>query len=85
MNFTVRFSSYSYKTVLSSIKMLLDLYESTLTLHFNDVTSSEYRLQDIILDISSERLFKAVKVGEPTETRNHPFLKKGCQITFSSP
>ena len=35
----------------------------------------EHWLQGIILDISPNRLFKAVRVGEPTETRNHPFLK----------
>ena len=28
-----------------------------------------------LLDISSNRLFKAVRVGEPSETRNRPFLK----------
>ena len=50
------------------------LYESTLTLHFADVGSPGHRLQGIILDISSNRLFKAVRVGEPTETRNRPFL-----------
>ena len=55
--------------------MLHELYESTLTLHFADVASAEYRLQVIILDISSNRLFKAVRVGEPSETRNRPFLK----------
>ena len=51
------------------------LYESTLTLHFIDVGSPGHRLHGIILDISSNRLFKAVRVGEHTETRNHPFLK----------
>ena len=55
--------------------MLHELYESTLTLHFADVASAEHRLQDIILDISSNRLFKAVRVGEPSETRNRPFFK----------
>ena len=56
------------------LKRLHALYESTLTLHFADVGSPRHRLQGIILDISSNRLFKAVRVGEPTETRNHPFL-----------
>ena len=55
--------------------MLHELYESTLTLYFTDVASAEHRLQGIILDISSNRLFKAVRVGEPTETKNWPFLK----------
>ena len=55
--------------------MLHDLYESTLTLHFADVASPEHRLQGIILDISSNRLFKAVSVGDYTETKNRPFLK----------
>ena len=55
--------------------MLHELYESTLTLHFADVASAEHRLQGIILDISFNRLFKAVRVGEPSETRNRPFLK----------
>ena len=51
------------------------LHESTLTLHFGDVGSPGHRLQGIILDISSNRLFKAVRVGEPKEARNRPFLK----------
>ena len=57
------------------LKTLHELYESTLTLHFADVASAEHRLQGIILDISSNRHFKAVRVGEPSETRNRPFLK----------
>ena len=36
-----------------SLKMLHELYESTLTLHFADVASAEHRFQGIILDISS--------------------------------
>ena len=56
------------------MKRLHALYESTLTLHFADVGSPGHRLQGIILDISSNRLFKAVRVDEPTETRNRPFL-----------
>ena len=55
--------------------MLHELYKSTLTLHFTDVASAEHRLQGIILDISSNRLFEAARVVGPTETRNHPFLK----------
>ena len=55
--------------------MLHDLYEFTVTLHFAEVESSGHRLQGIILDIFSDRLFKAVRVGEPTETKNRPFLK----------
>ena len=55
--------------------MLHELYESTLTLHFANVASAEHRLQGIILDISSNRLFKAVRVGGPSETKNRPFLK----------
>ena len=58
----------------SSIR-LHALYKSTLTLHFTDVGSPGHRLQSIILDsISSNRLFKAIRVDEPTETRNRPFL-----------
>ena len=56
------------------LKRLHALYESTLTLHFADVGSPGQRLHGIILDISSNRLFKAVRVGEPTEIRNRPFL-----------
>ena len=56
------------------LKRLHALYESTLTLHFADVGSPGHPLQGIILDISSNRLFKAVRIGEPTETRNRPFL-----------
>ena len=51
------------------------LYESTLTLHFTDVGSLEHRLQGIILDISSNRIFKAVGVCDSIETKNRPFLK----------
>ena len=54
--------------------MLHDLYEYTLTLHFADAASPEHRLQGIILDISSNRLFKAVRVCDYTETQNRPFL-----------
>ena len=54
------------------LKRLHALYESTLTLHFADVGPPEHRLQGIILDISSNRLFIAVRVDEPTETRNRP-------------
>ena len=57
-----------------SLKRLHALYESTLTLHFADVGSYGHRLQGIILDISSNRLFKAVRVGKPTETRTRTFL-----------
>ena len=57
--------------------MLHDLYGSTLTLHFPDIGSTEYQFKDMILDISSNKIFKAVRVGERTETRNYSF--------FSSP
>ena len=57
------------------LKTLHVLYESTLTLHFTDVGSPEHRLQGIILDISSNRLFKAVRVCNSVETKNRPFLK----------
>ena len=57
------------------LNMLHDLYESTLTLHFADAASPEHRLQSIILDISSNRLFKAVSVCDNAETKNRPFLK----------
>ena len=39
------------------------------------VRSPEHRLQGIILDISSNRLFKAVRVCGSIETKNRPFLK----------
>ena len=55
--------------------MLHDLYESSLTLHFADVASPEHRLQGIILDISSNRLFKAARLCDYTETKNRPLLK----------
>ena len=57
------------------LKTLHVLYESILTLHFADVGSPEHRLQGIILDISSNRLFKAVRVCDSIETKNRPFLK----------
>ena len=52
--------------------MLHDFYESTLTLH---AASPKHRLQSIILDISSNRLFKAVSVCDKIETNNRPFMK----------
>ena len=55
--------------------LLLDIGCFVLFLHFTDVASTKHRIQGIILDISSNRLFKAVRVGNPTETRNHPFPK----------
>ena len=57
------------------LKTLHVLYESTLTLHFTDVGSPEHRLQGILLDISSNRLFKAVRICDSIETNNQPFLK----------
>ena len=57
------------------LKTLHVLYESTLTLHFTDVGSPEHRLQGIILDISSNRLFKVVRVCDSIKTKNRPFLK----------
>ena len=57
------------------LKTLHVLYESTLTLHFTDFGSPEHRLQGIILDISSNRLFKAVRICDSIETKNRPFLK----------
>ena len=56
------------------LKRLHASSESTLNLHFTDVGSPGHQLQGIILDISTNRLFKAVRVDEPTETRNRPFL-----------
>ena len=55
--------------------MLFDLYASTLTLQLTDVASAEHRRQGIIFYIFSNRLFKAIRVGAPTETRHRPFLK----------
>ena len=55
------------------LKKLHELYESTLTLHFADVASAEHRLQGIILNISSNRLFKAVRVGEPSEAKSRKY------------
>ena len=57
------------------LKKLHDLYESSVTLHFADVGSPQYRLQGIIMDISSNRLFKAVKSDTPVSSENRPFLK----------
>ena len=56
------------------LNILHDLYESTLTLHCADVASPDHRLQGIILDISSNILFKALRVCDYTETKNRPFL-----------
>ena len=58
------------------LNMLHDLYESTLTSYFADAAFPEHRLQGIILDISSNRLVKAVRLCALTETKNHPFLKR---------
>ena len=57
------------------LKTLYVLYESSLTLNFTDVGSPEHRLQGIILDISSNRPFKAVKFCDSFETNIRPFLK----------
>ena len=67
---------HHFRTRLYSLplNMLLD-NESTLTLHFADVASPEHRLHGIILDISSNRLFKAVRVCDYKDTKNRPFLK----------
>ena len=40
-----------------------------------NVGSPEHRLQGVILDISSNRLFKAVRVCDSIEKKNRPFLK----------
>ena len=42
---------------------------------FTDAGSPEYRLNSIILDISYNRLFKAVRTNEHKEQSNRPFLK----------
>ena len=55
--------------------MQQDLHESPMTLQFLDVGSSEHRLQGIILDISSNRFFKTVKLCDSTEAKNRPILK----------
>ena len=57
-----------------SLKRRHALYESTLDLHFTDVGSPGHRHQRIILDISANRLIKAVRVDKPTEKRNLQFL-----------
>ena len=66
----IRTRQYSFP-----LKMLHEWNESTLTLHFTDVASAEHRRQGIILDISSNRLFRAVRIGESSETRNRLLLK----------
>ena len=58
-----------------SLQTLQVLYESTLTSHFTDVGSPGRRLQCIILDISSNRLFKIVRVCDSIVTKNWPFMK----------
>ena len=57
--------------------MLQDLYESTLTLHFY-IGLLGHRFKENNLDISSDRILKALMVGETTETRIFPFLKVKC-------
>ena len=57
------------------LKTLHVLYESTLNFHYTDVGSPEHRLQGNFLDISSNKLFKAVRVCDSIETKNRPFLK----------
>ena len=54
--------------------MLHELYEYTLTLHFTDCICRTSTL-GYHFDISSYRISKAVRVGEPTETKNRQFLK----------
>ena len=75
--FNLQLGLHHIRTRLYSLplKTLHVLYESTMTLHFTDVWSPEHRLQSIILDISSNWLFKAVRVCDSIETKNLPFLK----------
>ena len=74
VNFQLGLHHIRTKLYSLPLKRLHALYESTLTLHFAAVGSPGHRLQGIIMDISSNRLFKAVRFDEPTETRNLPFL-----------
>ena len=75
--FNLQLGLHYIRTRLYSLplKTLHVLYESTLTLQFNDVGSPEHRLQGIVFDISLSRLFKAVRVCDSIEKRNRPFLK----------
>ena len=74
VNLQLGFHHIRTKLYSLPLKRLHALYESTLTFHFADVGYPGHRHLGIVLDISSNRLFKAVRVGEPTETRNRPFL-----------
>ncbi|KAK3095483.1 hypothetical protein FSP39_015211 [Pinctada imbricata] len=55
--------------------MLHEIYEYTKDLTFADTRSPEYRLQGVILDISTFRLFQAVRSDKSEKKTNRPFIK----------
>ncbi|KAK3091612.1 hypothetical protein FSP39_021192 [Pinctada imbricata] len=54
---------------------LHEIYEYTKDLTYTDTRSPEYRLQGVILDISTFRLFQAVRSDKSEEKTNRPFIK----------
>ncbi|KAK3103234.1 hypothetical protein FSP39_017708 [Pinctada imbricata] len=58
------------------LRKLNEIYEYTKDLIYSDTRSPEYRLQGVILDISTFRLFQAVRSDKSEEKTNRPFIKK---------
>ncbi|KAK3104459.1 hypothetical protein FSP39_002438 [Pinctada imbricata] len=54
---------------------LHEIYDYTKDLAYTDTRSPEYRLQGVILDISTFRLFQAVRSDKSEEKTNRPFIK----------
>ena len=57
------------------LRKLHEIYEYTKDLTYTDTRSPEYRLQGVILDISTFRLFQAVRSDKSEEKTNRPFIK----------
>ncbi|KAK3087812.1 hypothetical protein FSP39_010974 [Pinctada imbricata] len=64
------------------LRKLHEIYDYTKDLTYTDTRSPEYRLQGVILDISTFRLFQAVRSDKSEEKTNRPFIK--C-IDLSNP
>ncbi|KAK3103876.1 hypothetical protein FSP39_022583 [Pinctada imbricata] len=57
------------------LRKLHEIYDYTKDLAYTDTRSPEYRLQGVILDISTFRLFQAVRSDKSEEKTNRPFIK----------
>ena len=57
------------------LRKLHEIYEYTKDLTFTNTRSPESRLQGVIMDISTFRLFQAVRSDKSEEKTNRPFIK----------